>query len=65
MFLYLFSQPASLSGSALGLLVVFVKSFRREKVVGGLEFILDITKGPLHNAVHKRLNLSVQGCVDG
>ena len=40
MFLHLFSQPASLSGSALGLLVQFGKSFLKGE---GLEFILDIT----------------------
>jgi hypothetical protein len=44
MFLHLFSQPASLSGSALGLLVQFGKSVSRGKVLGGLEFILDITR---------------------
>ena len=44
MFLHLFSQPASLSGSALGLLVSFGKSLHREKGLGGLEFILDYTK---------------------
>ena len=43
MFLHLFSQPASLSGSALGLLVQFGKSFSRGKILGSLEFILDIT----------------------
>ena len=42
-FLHLFSQPASLSGCALGLLVQFGKSVSRGKVLGGLEFILDIT----------------------
>ena len=42
LFLHLFSQPASLSGSALGLLVQFGKSFSKGKVLGGLEFILDI-----------------------
>ena len=45
LFLHLFSQPASLSGSALGLLVKFGKSFSKGKVLGGLEFILDITSG--------------------
>jgi hypothetical protein len=34
MFLYLFSQPASLSGSALGLLVQFGKSFLRGESTG-------------------------------
>ena len=41
MFLHLFSQPASLSGSALGLLVQFGKSLQRGEGLGGLEFILD------------------------
>jgi hypothetical protein len=45
MFLHLFSQPASLSGSALGLLVQFGKSF--SKVLGSLEFIMDITSQAL------------------
>ena len=47
MFLYLFSQPAFLSGSALCLLVQFGKSFWRGKVLGSLELILDIT-GEIH-----------------
>ena len=34
MFLHLFSQPASLSGSALGLLVQFGKSFSKEEGTG-------------------------------
>jgi hypothetical protein len=34
MFLHLFSQPASLSGSALGLLVQFGKSFSRGEDTG-------------------------------
>ena len=42
MFLHLFSQPASLSGSALGLLVQFGKSFLKAEGTGGLGFILDI-----------------------
>ena len=42
MFLHLFSQPASLSGSALGLLVQFGKSFLKAEGTGGLDFILDI-----------------------
>jgi hypothetical protein len=44
MFLHLFSQSASLSGSTLGLLVQFESPFRRGKVLGGLELILDITR---------------------
>jgi hypothetical protein len=35
MFLHLFSQAASLSGSALGLLVQFGKSFLKEEGTGG------------------------------
>ena len=34
MFLHLFSQPASLSGSALGLLVQFGKSFSKGEGTG-------------------------------
>ena len=34
MFLHLFSQPASLSGSALGLLVQFGKSFLKGEIIG-------------------------------
>ena len=34
MFLHLFSQPASLSGSALGLLVQFGKSFSKGESTG-------------------------------
>ena len=43
MFLHFLSQPASLSGSALGLLVQFGKSFSKGEGTGGLEFIFDIT----------------------
>jgi hypothetical protein len=45
LFLHLFSQPASLAGSARGLQVTVwkVSPFRRGKVLGGLEFILDVT----------------------
>ena len=43
MFIYLFSQPASLSGSAVGLQVQFGKSCSKGKALSGLEFILDIT----------------------
>jgi hypothetical protein len=43
-FLHLSSQLASLPGSALGLLVQLESPFQRGKVLGGLEFILDITE---------------------